>query len=148
MKIAYIDYSIGTTSLDIYVSGCNPPHCPGCYNSELFDFDNGAQYNYDTDGYILDYCNMFDNLIDKILIMGGEPLHQNQDDMMNLLYACRKTGKKVWLFTRHNLEDVPEIYLKYLDFVKTGMYNEKLLGEVEYYGIKLATTNQKVIKIE
>lgn len=148
MKITSIDYSIGTASLDIYVSGCNPPHCKGCHNPELFDFNIGKIYNDSTDRYIIDKCNMFDSLIDKILVMGGEPLHQNQDDVLKLLKVCHDTGKNVWLFTRHDLVDVPEHFLPYLDYIKTGRYDETQLGEVEYYGIKLASTNQKVYKIE
>jgi hypothetical protein len=35
MNIASIDYSPSTESLDIYVSGCNKPHCNGCHNPDL-----------------------------------------------------------------------------------------------------------------
>ena len=57
MNISYIDYSPATKSLDIFFSGCNPPYCSGCYNSELIDFNCGTDWRNWVDK-IEKYCHV------------------------------------------------------------------------------------------
>ena len=44
MNIAEMQFDYSRMSLDIFVTGCNPPHCVGCHNSELWDFEVGYPY--------------------------------------------------------------------------------------------------------
>ena len=41
MNINSVDYSPNLMSLDIYISGCASPHCDGCHNPMLWDFEKG-----------------------------------------------------------------------------------------------------------
>lgn len=146
MNIAAIDYSIGTKSLDIYVAGCNPPHCKGCHNPELWDFNAGIKYASEVDEIILNKPRLFGNMIDKIIIMGGEPLHQDLDELILLLETCQETGKDIVLFTRKDFEEIPVRVLAKCDFVKCGRYDESFKGEYLQHGIVLGSFNQKIFK--
>jgi pyruvate-formate lyase-activating enzyme len=66
MKIASTEYSLQQKTLEIYISGCNPPHCKGCHNSEIWSFDIGSEYNLDYFNTIKDKVEIFDLLIDNI----------------------------------------------------------------------------------
>jgi anaerobic ribonucleoside-triphosphate reductase activating protein len=150
MNIAYWDYNFDTSSIDIYVSGCKEPHCLGCHNSELWDFEVGKPY----DGFlkdILQKIEMYEGMIDNISIMGGEPLDQDSSDLFDLmswLDTVKSPKTKIWLYTRYPFKEVPDIFKSIADYVKCGMYNENKLNTEgkRQYGIKLASTNQKIYK--
>ncbi len=148
MNIASIDYSPSTESLDIYVSGCNKPHCNECHNPDLWSFDYGTPYDEIVNNYIIQRCNDYTDLIKNIFIMGGEPLHQNYSELLLLLRLCRLTDKKIWLFTRYKLTQVPENFKIFLDYIKTGEYSKELIGSKIMYGVSLASTNQYIYKKE
>ena len=87
---------------------------------------------------------IFDSLIDNIMIFGGEPLDQNQDELIHMLFDLKSLNKNIWIFTRYKLNEIPK-EIKYLcDYIKTGRY----ISELSYmqYGINLATKNQKIFK--
>lgn len=151
MKIAYIEYSPNTESLDIFFCGCKPPHCNGCYNEEL--------WNFNTDGSTLDECfkeivalnHRFDSLINKIIVVGGEPIdcyHTNTQEFVDFIANIKKiTNKPIFLFTRYNLDKVPNEVKEYSDYIKCGRYMpEYTTDDNIQYGIKLATSNQKIYK--
>lgn len=151
MNIAYIEYSPNTNSLDIFFCGCNPPHCEGCYNEELWDFN--------TEGISLDEAlketvslnHRFDSLIDKIIIVGGEPIdcyNVDKQKFIDFLSSINKlVNKPIFLFTRYDLNQVPDDIKQYCDFIKCGRYIPKLTTDNNIqYDIKLATSNQKIYK--
>lgn len=147
MNIAYIDYSIKTKSLDIFISGCNPPYCKNCCNPELHDFTVGEKYTQEyLDMKILPYISDFYLLIDKVFIVGGEPTHQPVDEIRHLLRGIKNHKEiDVYLFTRHDLKDVPSDILHYCDYVKCGSYMQELACKDNIQmGIKLASSNQKI----
>lgn len=149
MKIAKIEYSIGTASIDIFISGCNGnPHCEECYNPELWSFDIGEEYSQKTIDKILWYINDFDSLIDNILIMGGEPLDQETESLRHLLKNLKnKTSKDIYLFTHYDLKDILSNILFYTDYVKCGRYIPELKCDNNIScGIKLASSNQRIYK--
>ena len=84
MNISYVDYSPATKSLDIFFSGCNPPYCNDCYNSELSDFNCGTDWK-NWMGKIEKYCHEYNGLIENIFLLGGSPTHQNLDEMYEFL---------------------------------------------------------------
>lgn len=147
MNIMYIDYTLRYKSLDIYIAGCNGnPHCTNCHNPESWDFNKGIYYK-DWFINIQNKIKDFNNMIDNIMIFGGEPLDQPINRLIKLLMFLRDFNKKIWLFTRCEFEEIPEIVKIYCDYIKTGRYIEKLKTENNIqYGIKLATSNQKIIK--
>lgn len=152
MNIAYIDYSLKTKSLDIYVSGCDAPHCVGCHNPELWSFDVGEEL---IKGWlkIERYLNKFNKLINNVMIFGGEPLDQYPDDLDWLLTSLNNRKfifndkYDIWLFTRYKFEKVPVYIKRHCDYIKCGKYVEELkVDDNVQFGIKLVTSNQKIYK--
>ena len=148
MNILSTQYTLEYKSFDIYVAGCSGnPHCASCHNQESWDFNQGIYYKNEFDA-INDKITDFDNMIDNIMIFGGEPLDQNIDDLSELLMFLKRFNKNIWLFTRYKLNEVPDDIKLYCNYIKTGRYIEELKCENNIqYGIKLATTNQKINKL-
>lgn len=145
MRILTTQYTLESKSLDIYVSGCNAsPKCSGCHNPESWDFNNGALYSF---SWIRDKVKDFDILIDNIMVMGGEPLDNDHGALASMLSDLRSLGKKIWLFTRYELEDVPDTIKSLCDYIKTGAYRRELrVDDNIQFGIKLSTSNQRIFK--
>ena len=146
MHIASTQYTLSTSSLDIYFSGCNPPHCKGCQNPELWEFVNKNNYIKKLKDIKTKVKN-FNTLIDNIMIFGGEPLDQNNDEFLDFLNKLKTLDKVIWLFTRYSLGEVPDDVKTLCDYIKTGRYLPELKTDNNIqYGITLATSNQKVYK--
>ena len=147
MRIASTQYSGKHRALEIYVSGCNGPHCPGCHNSEIWDFDNGTDYDHTLSSFILTKIHLFDKMIDRIWILGGEPLDQNIGCLQHMLETLNRTGKEVWLFTGYDFDKIPDSIMYQCAYVKCGRFEKDNLNEShEMYGVKLASQNQKIFK--
>ncbi len=149
MRIASTQYTANTKSFEIYLSGCYGS-CFNCHNPELKDFNIGEELDEDYIEEILDKINTFNNLIDNIWILGGEPLDQNQIELLSLLYTLNScTDKKIWLFTRYELDEIPNEVKNLCDYIKTGCYEESLkVDDYVMYGVKIATSNQKIYSKE
>ncbi|MFP4698672.1 MAG: 4Fe-4S cluster-binding domain-containing protein [Eubacteriales bacterium] len=152
MNIAHIDYSLKMKSLDVYVSGCNAPHCEGCHNPELWDFKVGEKV-IDKWLEVEKYFDNFSELIDNVMIFGGEPLDQNPKklDWLLFLLDCRRVEFgdkfKIWLFTKYEFKDIPIYIKKYCDYIKCGKFVKELKTDNNVqFGVKLATSNQKIYR--
>jgi anaerobic ribonucleoside-triphosphate reductase activating protein len=147
MNIAGVDFTLKHKSIDIYVSGCKGPHCSGCHNPDAFCFDYGIPYSPTLIVDIQRKIESYPDLIDKIMIFGGEPLDQPEDELINLINNLKKFHLDIWLFTRYDITQVPDSVLGLVDYIKTGRYEEKLKceGNIQY-GITLATSNQHIYK--
>jgi len=150
MNILYVDYTLKYKSLDIYISGCKGnPHCEGCHNPETWNFNQGDFYNdlYFQKNIFEKYVNHYDNMIDNIMIFGGEPLDSNHNELIKFLTDLNTLNKKIWLFTRFELDEIPDNIKIICDYIKTGKYIPQLsCKNVKYFGINLATANQKIHK--
>jgi len=149
MNIVSTQYTLSTKSLEIYLAGCNgQPKCKGCHNKQLWDFNIGENFNYQYfNNNILKKYNTFKEIIKNIMIFGGEPLDQPYQDLSDLLYELNLLDCKLWLFTRYEINDVDSMVKKYCDYIKCGKYDEDLLSDDNIqYGIKLATSNQRIYK--
>ena len=91
--------------MSLFVQGCNF-HCPGCFNSDIWDFTGG--YEWDNKA-IDDFLNLASRqYIDRISILGGEPLaSQNLDDVYKLVVEIRKKlpEKCIWLYSGYTWEE-------------------------------------------
>jgi len=148
MNIISTQHTLSTKSLEIFISGCLPPHCKGCCNPELWEF--GKDNNYlDEFKKIKTKIKEFDTLIDNVILVGGSPLDQNHIELVDLLQKLRLLNKKIFLFTKYDFSRVPS-YIKILcDYIKCGRYIPSLKTDNNIqYGIKLATSNQKIYKID
>lgn len=141
-------YTLERNSFEIYIAGCSGnPHCANCHNPESWSFDIGKEWN------IISYLEIelkmrnFSDLIKKIMIFGGEPLDQKEEDLKPFLVDMKNFKKEIWLFTRYKLEDIPAYVKECCDYIKCGRYIEELKTEDNtQYGIKLATSNQVIYK--
>ena len=150
MKIAGTQFTLKTKSFEIYVSGCaGNPHCKGCHNPETWDFNVGEEFDDIIKKQIQEKIKSFNSLIDNIMIFGGEPLDQKKEDIIDLLSFLSTFNKKIWLFTRYEKEEIDEDILNLLDYVKCGRYIQELTTDKNIqFGIKLATSNQKIYKLK
>lgn len=148
MNILSTQYTLQTRSLEIYVAGCSGnPHCTGCHNPETWRFDIGDKYDENYNFRIKQKINVFEKLIDNIMIFGGEPLDQKPKELLTLLSDLSHLNKKIWLFTRYDISDVPKKVKELCDYIKCGRYIPELIIENNIqFGIKLATSNQKIYK--
>jgi len=150
MNILATSYTLQYKSLDIYVAGCSGnPHCVGCHNPESWNFNQGEKYSLKYFNQLKIKIQNFNKMIDNIMIFGGEPLDQDKDELLHFLFDMKSLGKEIWLFTRYDIEDIPKEVLLTCDYIKTGKYKpEFLVDDYLMYGIRLATSNQKIYKTE
>lgn len=143
MKIAATQFSLKYSALEIYLSGCNSPHCSGCHNPALWDFGIGHAVSF-----VIPKIKRFSStpMVNWLWVLGGEPLDQDHKELAKFLTRIREVGKPIVLFTRYELDEVPDHILGKIDYVKTGRFVEGR-PSVEYHGITLASDNQKVTKI-
>lgn len=145
LRILATQYTITTKSLEIYVSGCKHHSCEGCHNPETWEFNQGEVY--DTAYFmkhIYSKVKNFPLLVENIMIFGGEPL---DSDLGELLFECNVLKKPIWIFTHYELDEVPDYIKNYCTYIKTGAYRKDLTVDNNIqYGIKLATSNQKIHK--
>jgi anaerobic ribonucleoside-triphosphate reductase activating protein len=148
MNIVSTQYTLQNKAFEIYLSGCSGnPKCEGCYNKELWDFDIGEEYTLSFWGKLQNKIYKFDNLIDNIMILGGEPLDQDIIELYSFTVDIKSFNKNLWLFTRYELNEIEPTILNQFDYVKTGKYIKKLsIDNNIQHGIKLSTSNQKIYK--
>ena len=146
MNILSTQYTLATKSFEIYVAGCKgQPHCQNCQNPESWNFNQGYEYKSYFNKTIAQKLIDFDNMINNIMIFGGEPLDQPYAELHDLLMTLENYNKKIWLFTRFDIEDVPHLIKQGCDYIKCGRYIEELTTDDNMqHGIKLATSNQKI----
>lgn len=147
MNITNVDYGMSDRTYSIFLSGCNGnPKCEGCHNPENWDFNKGDNWLTYIKRVEEDVQN-FGSLIDKILVVGGEPLDQNKICLEQLLLFLSKFNIPLCLFTRYSLEEVPEFVKGFCDFIKCGAFIPSLICQDNFQeGIQLATSNQKIYK--
>ena len=147
MNIILSEYSIHTNSIDIYVSGCNGPHCIDCHNPETWNFNQGIEFKKYYEKFLINKINQISTIFDKFMIFGGEPLDQDISQLLELLELLKIHRKEIWLFTRYELSQVPLDVLCMLDYIKTGRYIKNSQTHIEY-GIELASINQHIHKLK
>ena len=147
MNILSTEFTLRQKALEVYLAGCSGSHCPGCHNHESWDFAAGVPWVHRKD-LVRDKVTRFGDMIDRIWVLGGEPLDQPQADLVALLSFLQTFGKPVWLFTRREIEDVPDVVLRLVQWVKTGPYRRDLrTTENVQEGVVLASWNQRLHRI-
>ena len=97
-KISLNEWS-GKVCSVVFVSGCNF-RCPYCHNKDLVLFPDKLPSINSED--VLDYCFKNRDLIDGVVITGGEPL---QNKKLNIKYKKRNTKNKL---AKHESSDGAE----------------------------------------
>jgi anaerobic ribonucleoside-triphosphate reductase activating protein len=149
MNIASTQFTLKHKALEVYVSGCDGLCGTQCHNYELRDYGLGENYKTVLPT-VVSKIKEFDSLIENIWILGGEPLLQNKEEFYDMIVELKKLDKKLWLFTRFEIDDVKEIYHYWnlFDYIKCGMYLEdKRCDDNVQCGIQLATSNQYIYEV-
>ena len=90
----------------IFFSGCEF-HCPGCFNSECWDFNVGESFNREI--YEAKIKPTINEHIAGISILGGEPLHpKNIFNTCDLMRWFKEDfpDKNIWLWTGYVWEEL------------------------------------------
>lgn len=153
MNILATQYSLEHKALEIYLAGCNAPHCKGCHNPESWDFTQGTSYEQLL-GPILTKITTYPDLVDNLFILGGEPLDQNLEQLLDLLDYFNKANEnfslniKIWLFTgKPKGHPLVKFVRDKVDYLKCGPYLEsKISDDNIQFGINLASSNQIILK--
>ena len=98
-----------------FVQGCDA-HCPGCHNPETWDFDGGYEFTQNTINSIINALNA-NGVQRNLCIMGGEPLHERNQFLVQLLIQEVKKvypDIKIYLWTGYIYEDLIEKHEKIL----------------------------------
>ena len=132
--------------LSVWVSGC-PHHCKNCFNSELWDFSKGIDYNDFIEQKILTDLNR--EYIAGLSLLGGDPLDpRNQPDVYRLVQKVKEkyNNKTIYLWTGYIWEDIKECEtLKYVDVLIDGPFVEDLKD----LSLPLrGSSNQRIINVQ
>ena len=125
----------------MWFSGCSQK-CPGCYNQKLWDVHSGIEH--DVKSVIMTICRECENLdINDVVLLGGEPMEQNADDLLTLVQKLKGYGYKIWMYTSWEFDNITASIKSCLYTIKCGKYDESL----KYDGIP-SSTNQKFYRLE
>ena len=144
--LKYISYAIvfqevpNEITLAFNISGC-PHHCKGCHSQYLWEYE-GDNLLENMENIIKQY----NNYITCVCFMGGD---QNMYELRLALKCCKRMGYKTCIYSGLNDVRYFKSLFYLLDWIKIGKYEESMRcdNHVEY-GVKLATSNQHLYKIE
>ena len=80
----------------VFLQGCNF-RCPFCYNYNLVL--NPEKLPLIKEKRILDYCKKNKDLLDGVMITGGEPLIQKKEDLIRFIKKVKGLGLRVGIET-------------------------------------------------
>lgn len=121
----------------LFVQGCNRG-CEECHNPSTWDFEGGNKVN------VVDLVKELNErcINKKLTITGGEPILQYAA-ILELVKSL--TNFNIVIYTSFKYEDVPPEILKYIDYIKVGLFiKEKRTTIMPYIGSK----NQKFISLK
>ena len=144
LPLKYLGYTISfqevpnEISLIFNISGC-PYKCKGCHSTYLWEY-KGNYLSKDIESIFNEYLGMFS----CVCFMGGDT---NLIELKELLKLCKSKGLKTCIYTGTDDISIFKDCMKYLDYIKYGSYKEELKCDNNiFYGVKLATSNQKMLK--
>ena len=91
-KVTLLDYP-GKVACEIFTQGCNF-ECPFCQNSGLIPITNTGEFSEEE---IFEYLNLRKNILDGVVITGGEPTVQK--DLKSFIKKIKDLGLLVKLDT-------------------------------------------------
>lgn len=128
-----------TAAFTVWFSGCNLK-CKNCHNRKLWNKEYGNKYKVESVVKIIRAtCNKLD--IKSVVLLGGEPLQQDKQELLSLCQSLSEAGLKIWLYTGYELEDIDKEILKYIYTIKCGRYIDELKQDKFP-----ASSNQKVYR--
>ena len=149
-SIRKLDISNGPgPRVSLFTQGCNI-YCPGCFNSELWDYSKGKEFTHKEKKLICDLVS--DPYIEGLSILGGEPLsNQNVDTLFDLCQEIKHRfcfSKSIWLWTGKTLTARYLSLLplaEYLDVIVDGPFEQELQDtSLQFRG----SSNQRIIDVQ
>ena len=121
-------------SLAIHFTGC-PLKCKGCHSNDLWNSASG----FDLDTLKFDQIvTQYSKYISCVVFMGGE---WQLDSLIEMIQVTKKHNKKIALYTGLQFDEIPQVLINNLDYLKYGPYIPKLGG------LSSKTTNQRLINL-
>ena len=112
----------------VFFTGCTH-NCFNCFNKDYQDFAYGKEFTQSQIDEIIRYLS--EDEISGLSLLGGEPLQQNYNDMINFLTQVRKsTQKSIWIYSGYTYEEIlnskekMEI-ISYCDVLVDGRYQRR-----------------------
>ncbi|MCC8068695.1 MAG: anaerobic ribonucleoside-triphosphate reductase activating protein [Ruminococcus sp.] len=140
-------------SVSLFVQGCHK-HCPGCFNSETWDFNGGKEI------YSLDLLNQILNLLQangikrNFSILGGEPFaEENLIEVATFIQVIRDVHPniKIWVWTGYTIEELQAMNNSYvneiLDNINVLVDGPYIEAERDPSLPHCGSRNQRVIKL-
>ena len=131
----------------VFFSGCTHD-CFNCFNKEYQDFDFGEEFTKKQIDEVIYYLSKDE--VSGLTILGGEPLQQNYEDMINFLIQVRKaTQKSIWIYSGYTYEEILNCdkktnIISYCNVLVDGRYEDNLKNlRLKFRG----STNQRIIDI-
>lgn len=140
----------------LFISGCRI-HCPGCFQSETWDFRYGQEYTAETQEEVLDA--MDSEFIAGLTVLGGEPFEpENQREIVGLMKAAKERypEKNIWCWTGYLYDkdlqpggrkytEVTDEMLSYIDILVDGPF---MLAKKNLALSFRGSENQRVIDLK
>ena len=113
-------------SVSVWLQGC-PHRCKGCHNPETWDFEGGTLYNQDMLTFEILKLIEKNGIKRNLSILGGEPLCKENREFVQILTKIVRNVHpeiKIYCWTGYNVEDIDPQYLKNIDVLIDGLYDE------------------------
>lgn len=136
----------------IFLSGCKH-NCPGCFNSETWDFDKGNLWTTNDTEKLLDELNK--NYIQGVTFTGGDPIYTLDTSFLKNLYVLsfEKEDKRkfdIWVYTGFTFEEIfnskKRPILNYIDVLCDGLFVKELHKENTKKWV--GSSNQRIIDVK
>ena len=137
-----------------FVQGC-PIKCPGCHNSETWDFEGGKEFNAEVLNKLEE--DLLANGINRTLcIMGGEPLCQENLFLTTMIVTEMKhrlPDLKIWIWTGYEYKDILEEEsnpkIKYILETVDGLVTGPFIQSLRDITLPMrGSSNQEIINLK
>ncbi len=121
-----VENGMSGITVSLWVSGC-PHKCPGCHNSELWDYSYGENIPLDRLKAILPKMISANGIDRDFSVLGGEPLDPSKIEELTELLKYIKSiypSKKIYLWTGYDYNEIKNLEcLNYVDVLIDGKFD-------------------------
>ncbi len=136
--------------VSLFVSGCRHK-CPGCFNSEAWDFSYGAPYTEETEKEILAALDKQHVL--GLSLLGGEPFERENRTALAALCARVRAlypEKTVWCYSGFTFEELyadegARVLLSCLDVLVDGRFE---MAKKDLALLFRGSSNQRILDVK
>lgn len=107
------------SAFTIWFAGCSV-RCKGCQNPKLWDKERGMDISVKSMFGIISDSEDIAGKYKNVVLLGGEPMEQNHDELKSLIVGLSDRGYDVWLYTSWSFFDIPKPIRSHCKHIKTG----------------------------